>query len=70
LAYAILMDNESAMKDFDKALSIDATYADAYFSKGSLLLNMNRLNEACAQFEAAALYGDADAAYIFNDLCK
>jgi antitoxin component YwqK of YwqJK toxin-antitoxin module len=46
-------DTKAAIKYCSKVIEIDSTYADAYFSRGTIKLNEFRFNEAIADFDQA-----------------
>jgi antitoxin component YwqK of YwqJK toxin-antitoxin module len=46
-------DFKSAIKNYSKAIEIDSTYAEAYFSRGTIKLNYFQFDEAIADFDKA-----------------
>lgn len=46
-------DYESAIKNYSKAIELDSTYAEAYFSRGTVKLNDFLFDEAIADFDKA-----------------
>jgi antitoxin component YwqK of YwqJK toxin-antitoxin module len=46
-------DEEGAIEDITEVIQLDSTYADAYFSRGTLKLNDLRFDEAIADFDKA-----------------
>ncbi len=46
-------DHDGAMTDFDTALRLDPTEAEAYINRGSLLLRRNQIDEARVMFTRA-----------------
>jgi tetratricopeptide (TPR) repeat protein len=46
-------DNKSAIKSYSKAIELDSTYAEAYFSRGTIKLNDFQFDEAIADFDRA-----------------
>lgn len=56
--YQTLNQMDVALKDYNQALKIDPTYADAYFNRAVMLERQGNLTQAARDFEqAAALYG-------------
>ncbi|MFM7449525.1 MAG: tetratricopeptide repeat protein [Leptolyngbyaceae cyanobacterium] len=56
--YQTLNQMDLALKDYNQALKIDPTYADAYFNRAIMLERQSNLTQAARDFEqAAALYG-------------
>ena len=46
-------DYKSAIKNYSKAIELDSTYAEAYFSRGTVKLNDFQFDEAIADFDKA-----------------
>ncbi|MCA6438517.1 MAG: tetratricopeptide repeat protein [Sediminibacterium sp.] len=46
-------DYKSAIKNYSKAIELDSTYAEAYFSRGTVKLNNFQFDEAIADFDKA-----------------
>jgi tetratricopeptide (TPR) repeat protein len=46
-------DYKSAIKNYSKAIELDSTYAEAYFSRGTVNLNYFQFDEAIADFDKA-----------------
>jgi len=46
-------DYKSAIKSYSKAIELDSTYAEAYFSRGTIKLNDFQFDEAIADFDKA-----------------
>jgi protein O-mannosyl-transferase len=61
-----LKDYEGAMKDFDKAISIDSAYADAYYNRGNLWIDLNNLKKALADFDKVLSIDTLDAKTLNN----
>jgi len=55
--FANLGQHERAIADYDEAIRLDPTDAKAYFNKGVLLANTNRLEESLPLFEKAYALG-------------
>ena len=49
-------DYKNAIKNYSKAIELDSTYADAYFSRGTVKLNDFQFDEAIADFDKALKY--------------
>ncbi|TMI69963.1 MAG: tetratricopeptide repeat protein [Bacteroidetes bacterium] len=49
-------DYKSAIKNYSKAIELDSTYAEAYFSRGTIKLNDFQFDEAIADFDKALKY--------------
>lgn len=49
-----------ALKDFDKAISLNANHGGSYASRGTVYDRMNMPGESLADFKAAARLGDKD----------
>jgi antitoxin component YwqK of YwqJK toxin-antitoxin module len=49
-------DHKSAIKNYSKAIELDSTYAEAYFSRGTIKLNDFEFDEAIADFDKALKY--------------
>lgn len=49
-------DSKSAIKNYSKAIELDSTYAEAYFSRGTIKLNDFQFEEAIADFDKALNY--------------
>lgn len=46
-------DNKSAIKNYSKVIELDSTYADAYFSRGTVKLNDFQFDDAILDFDKA-----------------
>lgn len=49
-------DYKTAIKNYSKAIELDSTYAEAYFSRGTIKLNDFQFDEAIADFDKALKY--------------
>jgi tetratricopeptide (TPR) repeat protein len=47
---------KNAIKNYSKAIELDTTYAEAYFSRGTIKLNDFQFDEAIADFDKALKY--------------
>ena len=62
MTYADLGEQEAALADFTRALTLDPNYATAYLNIGALLGNQGRLQEALPYLKQAAQLGDPQGA--------
>jgi serine/threonine protein kinase/tetratricopeptide (TPR) repeat protein len=67
LAFAALGDRERALGDYDQALRLDPTFADALLNRGIINYRAKRYDAALADLQRAAELG-ADPAVVFFDL--
>lgn len=67
--YLKLGDNEAALNDFDKAISLDSSYADAYFRRAIVNYQVDP-GKACPDLQAAIEQGHQSAQELFNLICK
>lgn len=49
-------DNKAAIKNYTKVIELDSSYAEAYFSRGTVKLNEFKFDEAILDFDKALLY--------------
>lgn len=49
-------DNKAAIKNYTKVIEFDSSYAEAYFSRGTVKLNEFKFDEAILDFDKALLY--------------
>lgn len=61
--------NNGAMLDLDSAIAINPTFANAYFLKGMLLIQLQRTIEACYNFNEAGKLGHQKARSAFEQFC-
>jgi serine/threonine protein kinase/Flp pilus assembly protein TadD len=66
LAYAMLKDEENALRDYDQALRLDPNLAAAYLNRGVLHFQHNRYARAQADWQQALQLGADDAEVLFN----
>lgn len=67
--YLKLGDKEAALNDFDKAISLDSSYADAYFRRAIVNYQVDP-GKACPDLQAAIEQGHQSAQELFNLICK
>ena len=67
--YLKLGNNQAALNDFDKAISLDPSYADAYFRRAIVNYQVNP-EKACPDLQAAINAGHQSAQELFNLICK
>jgi tetratricopeptide (TPR) repeat protein len=67
--YLKLGDKEAALNDFDKAISLDSSYADAYFRRAIVNYQVDP-DKACPDLQAAINEGHQSAQELFNLICK
>lgn len=67
--YLKLGDKVAALNDFDKAISLDSSYADAYFRRAIVNYQVDP-GKACPDLQAAINAGHQSAQELFNLICK
>ncbi len=67
--YLKLGDKEAALNDFDKAISLDPSYSDAYFRRAIVNYQVDP-SKACPDLQAAIEQGHQSAQELFNLICK
>jgi Tfp pilus assembly protein PilF len=67
--YLKLGDKEAALNDFDKAISLDSSYADAYFRRAIINYQVDP-DKACPDLQTAINEGHESAQELFNLICK
>jgi tetratricopeptide (TPR) repeat protein len=67
--YLKLGDKEAALTDFDKAVSLDPSYADAYFLRAIANYQVNP-EKVCPDLQTAIDNGHQSAQELFDLICK
>jgi len=58
-----------AIKDIDKAISLDRNYANAYLLKGNIYFKQNKMIEACENWSKASELGNKQAKTLGDKYC-
>lgn len=69
-AYQRLGDANKAEKDFNTAINVNASYADAYYAKANLKYVMGNKDEACGLFRQADALGLEQAKTALQKYCN
>ena len=69
-AYSQLNKPDSAFKYFDKAISLDKNFVDAYFQRGKAKQKINDQDGACKDWNEALRLGYNDTTGTINKYCK
>lgn len=67
--YSLTKTWQYAISDYSMALDLKPADADVYYRKGSALLKMGKLDDACRDFRMALKYGNNRAASDINKHC-
>jgi len=70
VVHSLNKSHQLAVSDFNSAIKIDGSYIKAYINLGIVYIEMNRINDACEQFEKAKNKGNRDAFNMFNMYCR
>jgi len=61
---------DDALKDYNKAIELDPSYAWTYLNRGSVEIKLNLQKEACSDFHKAKDLGDEGADNLIKKYCK
>ena len=67
--YLKLGNTQAALSDFDEAINLDPSYADAYLMRAVANYNVNP-NEVCPDLQTAIENGHQSAQELYNTICK
>lgn len=65
-----LKKDKEALKDFDKAIELNADYSDAYLGRGTSKYNLKDYDGACTDWRKAAALGNVQASKQIEKYCK
>ena len=65
-----LNNSKSALELYSQTIALDSTYANAYFSRGKLLIKLGKKEEGCPDLYRADSYGNSEIYFnLLDSLC-